>query len=163
MTDTPEFSDGPDMGGLLEQAMAMQRQMLEAQQRLAVTEVEGEAGGGVVRVVMTGDFDVRSVHIDPSVVDPADTELLADLVAAAFRHAVAEAIALQSAGLGADMPDVNDLLGGLGTLSGLGELSSFGDPDPLVELDDPDGPGPDGSGDTAPSGGDDALPGADSP
>ncbi len=135
MTDMPSIPEGPDMGGLLEQAMAMQRQMLEAQQRLAVTEVTGEAGGGMVRVVMTGDFDVRSVHIDPSVVDPDDTELLADLVAAAFRNAVAEAIELQSSGMGADMPDVGQLLeglgglgdsGGLGGLGGLGSLGGLG-------------------------------------
>jgi DNA-binding YbaB/EbfC family protein len=131
MTDMPSPSDGPDMGGLLEQAMAMQRQMLEAQQRLAVTEVTGEAGGGMVRVVMTGDFDVRSVHIDPSVVDPDDTELLADLVAAAFRNAVAEAIALQSAGLGADMPDVGQLLEGFGGLGDIGGNAA------LPEADNP--------------------------
>lgn len=131
MTDMPMMPEGPDMGGLLEQAMAMQRQMLEAQQQLAVTEVTGEAGGSMVRVVMTGDFDVRSVHIDPSVVDPKDTELLSDLVAAAFRNAVAEAIALQSAGLGADLPDVGQLLdglGGLGALGGLGGLGGLGEP-----------------------------------
>jgi DNA-binding YbaB/EbfC family protein len=131
MTDMPMMPEGPDMGGLLEQAMAMQRQMLEAQQQLAVTEVTGEAGGSMVRVVMTGDFDVRSVHIDPSVVDPEDTELLSDLVTAAFRNAVAEVIALQSAGLGADMPDVGQLLdglGGLGALGGLGGLGGLGEP-----------------------------------
>jgi DNA-binding YbaB/EbfC family protein len=135
MTDMPSIPEGPDMGGLLEQAMAMQRQMLETQQRLAVTEVTGEAGGGMVRVVMTGDFDVRSVHIDSSVVDPDDTELLADLVAAAFRNAVAEAIELQSSGMGAEMPDVGQLLeglgglgdsGGLGGLGGLGSLGGLG-------------------------------------
>jgi nucleoid-associated protein EbfC len=137
MSDLPSIPEGPDMegldmGGLLEQAMAMQRQMLETQQLLAVTEVTGEAGGAMVRVVMTGDFDVRSVHIDPSVVDPDDTELLADLVAAAFRNAVAEAIALQSAGLGADMPDVGQLLDGLG---GLGGLGGVGDLPSLPEAD----------------------------
>ena len=116
----PDLS-GFDMGGLLDQAMAMQRQMLEAQQRLAVTEVVGESGGGLVRVVMTGDFDVRSVHIDPGAVDPDDTTLLADLVAAAFRTAVAEAVALQTAGAGVDLPDVGAMLESLGG-GGLGSL-----------------------------------------
>jgi DNA-binding YbaB/EbfC family protein len=111
----------------------MQRQMMEAQQRLAETEVTGESGGGLVRVVLTGDFDVRSVHIDPGAVDPDDTTLLADLVAAAFRHAVAEAIALQTAGMGVEMPDVGQLLEGLGGLELPGSPS-------LDAGTDPDGP-----------------------
>lgn len=121
----------PDMASLLEQAMDMQRQMLDAQQRLAVTEVAGESGGGLVRIVMTGDFDVRSVSIDASVVDPGDTELLGDLVAAAFRHAVAEAVALQSAGIA--LPDVGGMLEGLGGLGLGGGLG--GGPGPLGALD----------------------------
>lgn len=120
MTDSHDDATGPampDMASLLEQAMDMQRQMLDAQQRLAATEVTGESGGGLVRIVMTGDFDVRSVSIDASVADPDDTELLGDLVAAAFRHAVAEAVALQSAGIA--LPDVGGMLEGLGGLGGL--------------------------------------------
>jgi DNA-binding YbaB/EbfC family protein len=109
----PGDSEFGDAGSLLEQALAMQQRMVEAQQRLAVTEVVGEAGGGLVTVTMTGDFDVRSVHIDPQAVDPDDTTLLADLVAAAFRHAVSEAINLQSTGLGIEMPDVGKMLEGL--------------------------------------------------
>lgn len=133
MSDTPDDASGPampDMASLLEQAMDMQRQMLDAQQRLAVTEVTGESGGGLVRIVMTGDFDVRSVSIDASVVDPDDTDLLGDLVAAAFRHAVAEAVALQSAGIA--LPDVGGMLEGLGgiDLGGLGALGAGdGEPD----------------------------------
>jgi DNA-binding YbaB/EbfC family protein len=129
--DDEGFAEGFNMGGLLEQAMTMQRQMMEAQQRLAETEVTGESGGGLVRVVLTGDFDVRSVHIDPGAVDPDDTTLLADLVAAAFRHAVAEAIALQTAGMGVEMPDVGQLLEGLGGLElpGSPGLDAGTDPD----------------------------------
>ena len=125
-----DISEGFDMGGLLEQAMTMQRQMMEAQERLAATEITGESGGGLVRVVLTGDFDVRSVHIDPAAVDADDTTLLADLVAAAFRNAVAEAIRLQTSGMGVDLPDVGQLLEGLGGM-GLptGEPGDSIDPD----------------------------------
>lgn len=129
----PLESGGPgafgDAASLLEQALAMQQQMMEAQQRLAATEVVGEAGGNLVTVTMTADFDVRSVHIDPAAVDPDDTTLLADLVAAAMRNAVAEAIRLQSQGMGMEMPDVGQMLEGLtgGDLGGLGGLLA-GDP-----------------------------------
>jgi nucleoid-associated protein EbfC len=124
--DEPAGVGGFDMGGLLEQAMQMQRQMLETQARLAEAEVEGQAGGGVVRIVLTGDFDVRAVHIAPEVVDPDDVDLLADLVQAAFRDAVSAVAALHAAGMDTGMPDVGGLLEGLGGLGGLG-MPALGD------------------------------------
>ena len=81
---------GFDLGGLLAQAQNMQQQLLEAQTRVAAQSVEGQAGGGAVRVTMTGGFEFTSVHIDPSAVDPADVEMLQDLVLAAIRDAVAK-------------------------------------------------------------------------
>lgn len=129
--DSPDPADGGfDAASLLEQALAVQQQMVEAQQRLADTEVVGQAGGGLVTITMTADFDVRSVHIDPEAVDTEDTTLLADLVAAALRQAIGEAIGLQSAGLGVEMPDVGQMLegltGGSGGLGGLGGLTGLG-------------------------------------
>jgi nucleoid-associated protein EbfC len=120
---------------LLEQAMQMQRQMLETQAQMAEQEVEGQAGGGVVRIVLTGDFDVRAVHLAPEVVDPDDVELLADLVQAAFRDAVAGVAALHAAGMGAQMPDVGELLAGLGGL----DLASPAALDAGAEADWPEG------------------------
>jgi nucleoid-associated protein EbfC len=135
-----EFGGGGgfDMGGLLEQAMQMQQQMLETQARLAEAEVEGQAGGGVVRIVMTGEFDVRAVHLAPEVVDPNDIEMLADLVQAAIRDAVARVTALHAAGMGAGMPDVGQLLEGLGGL----DLTGVAGTEEFIELEasDPDNP-----------------------
>lgn len=118
----------PDLGGLLDQAMAMQQEMADAQARLAATEVEGQAGGGVVRVVMTGDFDVRAVHLSPEVIDPDEAEMLGDLVQAAFRHAISQVADAQAQAMASPLPDVGQLLEGLGGLPGLGLPG--GDEDP---------------------------------
>lgn len=81
---------GLDLGSLMETAQEMQQQMAEAQNVLAATEVEGSAGGGKVLVTITGDFLPVSVRLNPEVVDPAETEMLEDLILAAWRDAVAE-------------------------------------------------------------------------
>jgi DNA-binding YbaB/EbfC family protein len=70
----------------MKQAQMMQENMKKAQDQLAQTEVEGQAGAGMVKVVMTCAHDVRRVSIDPSVMD--DREMLEDLVAAAVNDAV---------------------------------------------------------------------------
>ena len=74
------------LAGLMKQAQAMQDNMKKAQEQLALTEVEGQSGAGMVKVVMTCSHDVRRVSIDPSVLD--DREMLVDLVAAAVNDAV---------------------------------------------------------------------------
>jgi nucleoid-associated protein EbfC len=74
------------IAGLMKQAQQMQENMKKAQEQLAQTEVEGQSGAGMVKVVMTCSHDVRRVTIDPSVMD--DKEMLEDLVAAAFNDAV---------------------------------------------------------------------------
>lgn len=74
------------LGGLMKQAQMMQENMKKAQDQLAQTEVEGQAGAGMVRILMTCSHDVRRVSIDPSVMD--DREMLEDLVAAAINDAV---------------------------------------------------------------------------
>ncbi len=75
------------MGNLMKQAQQMQEQMQKAQQELADLEVVGEAGGGMVKVTMTGRHDVRRVSIDPALLGD-DREMLEDLVAAAVNDAV---------------------------------------------------------------------------
>jgi DNA-binding YbaB/EbfC family protein len=82
---------GFDLGELLKQAQAMQEQVMAAQATAADQIVEGTAGGGMVKVTVTGGMDFRAVHIDPSAVDPADVEMLEDLVLAAIHDAVARA------------------------------------------------------------------------
>jgi nucleoid-associated protein EbfC len=74
------------IAGLMKQAQMMQENMKKAQDQLAQTEVEGQAGAGMVKVVMTCAHNVRRVSIDPSVMD--DREMLEDLVAAAVNDAV---------------------------------------------------------------------------
>jgi hypothetical protein len=76
-----------DIGKLLKQAQQMQEKMAEMQQRLAEKTIESSAGGGMVKVTMNGRHEVISLKIDPEVVDPADVEMLEDLVIAAVNEA----------------------------------------------------------------------------
>ena len=75
------------LAGLMKQAQAMQDNMKRAQEELARTEVEGQSGGGLVKVTMTCRHDVKRVAIDPSLVGE-DRDMLEDLVAAAVNDAV---------------------------------------------------------------------------
>ncbi|MGH9278867.1 MAG: YbaB/EbfC family nucleoid-associated protein [Acidimicrobiales bacterium] len=101
----------PDLGALLKQAQAMQEQFMAAREAAAEAEVEGQAGGGVVKVRVTGSMEFRDVTIDPSVVDPDDIEMLQDLVLAAVRDAVARATELSDQAMG--RVDLGPLGGGL--------------------------------------------------
>lgn len=99
-----------DLGDLLAQAQDMQQQLLEAQAAVASRVVEGQAGGGVVKVQVTGALDFQSVLIDPRAVDPNDVEMLQDLVLAAIREAVAKVNELNSEALGGFSGAVGGLL-----------------------------------------------------
>lgn len=104
---------GFDLGAVLESAMGLQAQLQVAQAEAAATALEGAAGGGLVRISVTGGFEFTGVTIDPSVIDPDDPELLADLVLAALHDACAQVADLQASfqeGLG--MPSLGAL--GLG-------------------------------------------------
>ena len=74
------------LAGLMKQAQVMQDNMKKVQEQLAQTEVEGQSGAGMVKIVMTCAHDVRRVNIDPTVLD--DREMLEDLIAAAVNDAV---------------------------------------------------------------------------
>ena len=74
------------IAGLMKQAQQMQENMKKAQEQLALVEVEGQSGAGMVKVLMTCSHDVRRVTIDASVMD--DKEMLEDLVAAAINDAM---------------------------------------------------------------------------
>lgn len=77
------------LGNIMKQAQAMQENMQKAQEELANVEVNGESGGGMVKLVMTCRYDVKSVSIDPQLLgDIEDKEMLEDLVAAAMNDAV---------------------------------------------------------------------------
>ncbi|MCY7364653.1 MAG: YbaB/EbfC family nucleoid-associated protein [Frankiaceae bacterium] len=99
----------PDMQQLMKQAQKMQQQLMEAQSKLAETEVEGSAGGGLVTATVTGSGDVLRIKIKPEAVDPDDVESLEDLVVAAIRDAASNAQELQQTTMG-------PLAGGLGGL-----------------------------------------------
>ena len=77
-----------DMSSLLEQAQQMSEQLMAAQEEAASAVFEGQAGGGAVRVSMTGGFEFRSVVISPDAVDPDDVDMLQDLVLAALNDVV---------------------------------------------------------------------------
>jgi nucleoid-associated protein EbfC len=76
------------MGNLQRMAQQMQQEMLRVQAELGSTTVDGSAGGGVVSATVTGKQELVSVTIDPSAVDPADVEMLEDLVVAAVNDAL---------------------------------------------------------------------------
>src|SRR5262245_30697969 len=78
------------LAGQMKQAQQMQENMKKAQEELAQTEVEGQSGAGLVKVVMTCRHDVKRVTIDPSLLTE-DKDMLEDLVAAAFNDAVRKA------------------------------------------------------------------------
>lgn len=99
------------MANLQRMALQMQQQMARVQEGLATETVEGSAGGGVVTAVVTGRQTLVSVSIDPDAVDPADVEMLQDLVVAAVNEALDASRALAEQRLGA-------VTGGLGGLLG---------------------------------------------
>ncbi len=74
---------------MMQQAQRMQDNLKRVQDELAVLEVTGQSGGGMVSITMTGKMETRRVHIDPSLL--GDAEMLEDLVTAAFNDAVAKA------------------------------------------------------------------------
>jgi DNA-binding YbaB/EbfC family protein len=100
VTDAPQDEGGFDFGALLEQAQAMQQQLLEAQAAAAEVVHEGVAGGGAVHVQVTGGMEFLSVKIRKDAVDPDDVELLEDLVLAALHDAVARVNEGQQSALG---------------------------------------------------------------
>ena len=94
------------LAGLMKQAQAMQDNMKKMQDQLATIEVEGQAGAGMVKVIMTCKKDVKRVTIDPSLLGE-DKDMLEDLVAAAFNDAVRKAEATSNekmSGMTAGLP-----------------------------------------------------------
>ena len=104
----------PDLGALLQQAQKMQEEMLAAQEKLKDEVIEASAGGGMVKLVMTGDLELKSLAIDPDAVDPEDVEMLQDMVLAATNEAIRSAQELAQNRLGAITGGLGDAAGGLG-------------------------------------------------
>ena len=73
--------------GLMKQAQMVQKRMRETQERLATEEREGTSGGGLVKVVLNGRSEMKSVKIDSSLLKDGDVEVLEDLIAVAYNEA----------------------------------------------------------------------------
>ncbi|MEP6870606.1 MAG: YbaB/EbfC family nucleoid-associated protein [Anaerolineaceae bacterium] len=99
-------------GGGANPLAAAQEMLAKAQQELQATEIEGTAGGGAIRVKMSGEQKILGITIQPEVVDPDDVEMLQDLIMAAIADAATRADELQAQSFGA-------ITGGL-NLPGLG-------------------------------------------
>ena len=115
----------PNLQRMLQQAQEMMAAQQEAQEALKNERVEASAGGGMVKVVATGDQRIEKLTIDPEAVDPDDVEMLQDLVLAAINQALsqAEEIAakkMEGLGGGADFDPMSalDSLGLGGALGG---------------------------------------------
>lgn len=104
------FGAGGGGGGLMKQVQQMQKQMQVAQEQLAVETVTATAGGGVIKVTMTGAQVCKAVEIDPAVLKDADAEMLQDLVQSAVNAALDQSRDLAAKKMG----PLTSGLGGLG-------------------------------------------------
>jgi len=101
-----------NLGQLMKQAQAMQAKMTEMQAQLEAVEVTGVSGGGMVELTLNGKGDVKRIKLDKAVVDPADVEVLEDLIVAAFNDARAKVNAHAEA-------EMQKLTGGLNLPGGM--------------------------------------------
>lgn len=106
------FGGMPNMNNLMKQAQKMQKQMEKTQAELENKEVTATAGGGVVEVVVSGKRELKSITIDPEVVDPDDVETLEDLVMAAVNEGLRQAEELTS-------KEMAKVTGGMGLPGGM--------------------------------------------
>ena len=79
-----------NLSNMLKEAQKLQGRMTEMQEQLARTEMEGSAGGGMVTVTLNGKSEMRKIKIDKTLVDPAEVEMLEDLIVAATNDAKAK-------------------------------------------------------------------------
>ena len=122
----------PNIQNMLKQAQEVMAAQQEAQEALKEQKVEASAGGGMVKVVVSGDLRIDSLTIDPDAVDPEDVEMLQDLVLAATNEALRQAVDLQEKAMqgasGAGGFDPMEALQGLGLGDALGGLGGGGLP-----------------------------------
>jgi nucleoid-associated protein EbfC len=115
----------PNLQAMLRQAQEMMAAQQQAQEALKSERIEASAGGGMVKVVMTGDLHLESIAIDTDAVDPEDVEMLQDLVVAAVNEAVRSAQELQESKLGGAGGEGFDPMSALDAL-GMGGLGGLG-------------------------------------
>ena len=104
----------PNLNQLLKQAQEMQAEMIKAQETLGSEVVEASAGGGMVKVKVSGTLELREITIDPGAVDPDDLELLQDMVLAAVNEGVRAAQELAAGKMNQAAGALGGGLGGLG-------------------------------------------------
>lgn len=80
-----------NMGNMMKQAQKMQKEMMKLQEEIEQRTVEASAGGGAVTVVITGKKEIKSITLNPEIVDPDDIEMLQDLIMAAVNEAIRQA------------------------------------------------------------------------
>lgn len=117
--NTPPFDLGNMFGQIMEQAQSMQGRMKDVQDQMGDVTVEGQAGGGLVRVTANGHAKLKAVKIDPVAVDKRDVEMLEDLIVAAVNDALRKAQGAVEQELGKvtggmDMGGLTNLFGQLG-------------------------------------------------
>ena len=113
------FKGLSNLASIMKQAQEMQANISEMQAQLKDVQVEGEAGGGMVRVVANGHQEIVSCQIEPSVFESSDPELLEDLVVSATNAALtkakeAAAEKMSTATEGMNLPGLQDMLGKMG-------------------------------------------------
>jgi len=111
---------------MLKQLAEMQERMAKAQEEIEGRVAEATAGGGAVKVEMTGDYKVKSLKIDPDAVDPDDLSMVEDLVIAAMNEVISQVQAFHSDSMGAVTGGLDSLLPGLGG----GDAGGGGGPPP---------------------------------
>ncbi len=112
----PKKTKGASSSNLMSQFQEMQEQMASQQEALANETISVTAGGGAIKVVITGHQRIQSIEIQPDLVDPEDIEMLQDMLVAAVNASIEQSQAMAAekmegltGGLG-----INDLLGGIG-------------------------------------------------
>lgn len=85
------FGDIGKMGSMLKQAMEVKAKMEQLKETLGDERVEGQAGGGMVQVVLTGKMELISIKIDPEIINPSDPGVLETLIQAAFNEGIGKA------------------------------------------------------------------------
>jgi len=110
---------GPKMNpsNMMSQMQQMQKQMAEAQEKLADESITVTAGGGAISIEVTGQQRVKSIKLDPELLDPEEVEMLQDMLVAGINTAIEQSqtmAAEKMEGITGNMGGLNDMLGGLG-------------------------------------------------
>ena len=106
------FGNQGNMAGMMKKVQKLQADMAKLQEELKKRTVEVTAGGGAVKIVISGEKEIQSLKISPEAVDPEETEMLEDLLTAAFNEAVKKVEEMTST-------EMNKLTGGMNLPKGL--------------------------------------------